>query len=375
MRDAHQLAVRSLGAAMKIHADDGGSTRIDEGELDEELAELAATTSVDAVVVSTRDGQIVTRRLASAGPPPPVAGPAWELLGAGDSLHAVGRSPFGEGPTAVTIVVRQRGAAVAHEIDRVGLATLWVALPTLLAAAAVSWLLSARAMRPARAAYEGQRTFLADVSHELRTPVATLQAHVDVRLEATGEGDVARPGLEAMARQIAILVRLVDDLLLLARSEAAGDVDRFVELGADELAEGVVEDIAPRARLHGVEVVITRSDACVVRGDPAALQRMLSALVDNAVKHGGAGEVRVATTSEERSVVYTVEDEGPGIAPEDVPRVLARFGRGSTKAAGTGLGLPIADGIARAHGGQLVLESGPRGGLRVVVRLPGRAGG
>ena len=119
----------------------------------------------------------------------------------------------------------------------------------------------------------------------------------------------------------------------------------------------------------------TPREALQVPGDRDELLRLMENLVENAIKYGKpGGEVAITVETGESEASFSVRDDGPGIAPEHLPRLTERFYRvdtaASREAGGTGLGLAIARDIARAHGGDIVLEESPLGGLRARIRLP-----
>jgi signal transduction histidine kinase len=211
-----------------------------------------------------------------------------------------------------------------------------------------------RMLRRLHVAGEQQRTFIADAAHELRSPIASVQTQLEVALST----DTAPHEWPAVARDVLAdvqrLSRLADDLLLLARLDS----------GPPKLDTAV--DIGQLACPGGPPVLVT--------GDEAALSRMLENLTSNAGRY--AAHVEVSTKVVDREVVITVDDDGPGIATADRERVFERWVRldpgRSSHDGGSGLGLAISRSIARAHGGEITLDSSPLGGLRAVVRLPQR---
>lgn len=198
-----------------------------------------------------------------------------------------------------------------------------------------------------------QREFITDAAHELRSPIASVRTQLEVALATPTDAQmwpvVARDVLTDVER----LGRLADDLLLLARLDGDGAVVRSLEVDLAELAgQG--------------------GSPAWVRGDPIALQRLVDNLVANARKH--ADTVQVAVSVGRGAVTVTVDDDGPGVPAPDRERIFERWVRldaaRSRDDGGSGLGLPIARSIARAHGGGVHLEDSPLGGLRAVVTLP-----
>ena len=233
-----------------------------------------------------------------------------------------------------------------------------------------------------RVAAAAQRGFLDDASHQLRTPLAVIlsesaQALQEPHPEAL-HGHLVR--LNSAAQRGA---HLSHQLLTLARAEgsakpeASGQTIDLARLIADSATEWVNS-----ARLAGQDLGF-ELEPTTMRGEPWQLRELLGNLLHNAAMHAGSGaQVTVRTRRMEASrdgdvgrgtaVVLEVEDDGPGIAAQDLPRVWARFYRGThAKGAGTGLGLAIVQHIARAHGGDVRLHAGQGGrGLRVRITFP-----
>ena len=227
-----------------------------------------------------------------------------------------------------------------------------------------------------RLALRRQREFAADASHELRTPLTVIRSSVEYLGRHRSE-PVASVGdaLEDITAEVDQLSTLVEDLLLLARSDSGAiELDRLpLDLG-DVAGEAASTMAQPAADRH-VRIVVDPEPASVT-GDPVRLRQLVAILVDNAIRHSPAGgEVRVAVRTDARSTDLTVEDQGPGIRPEDLPRVFDRFWRApGAPPGGTGLGLAIAQWIVERHGGQIAVSNRTGGGACFDVRLPLRAG-
>lgn len=210
-----------------------------------------------------------------------------------------------------------------------------------------------------------QREFLSDASHELRTPLAAMRAELEVSLTHRGAADwrAVAGRLHTDTRR---LERLTGDLLVLARSEDL-TVTRPVEtLRFDEVVVGelpTVSHVDLTVSLEPVEVL----------GVAAELARLARNLLDNADRHAVATvAVRLGTQGDR--VVLTVDDDGPGVPPEQRERVFDRFFRldvgRDRSSGGVGLGLAMTRSIARRHGGDVVVRTAPLGGARFEVRLP-----
>jgi signal transduction histidine kinase len=223
-----------------------------------------------------------------------------------------------------------------------------------------------------RQALRRQREFAADASHELRTPLTVIRASVD-DLERHPKQAVEKVGsaLVDIRDEVDHLTAMVDDLLLLARSDSgAVELERVaVDLG--DVASSGASAMTRLATDRGVALAVDPIPA-EVRGDPARLRQLVAILVDNAIRHAPDGsrvDVRVRTDG--RDAVLVVEDEGPGIRPDDLPRVFDRFYRAAgAPGGGTGLGLAIAAWIVERHGGRIAAANRESTGARFTVTLP-----
>ncbi len=217
------------------------------------------------------------------------------------------------------------------------------------------------------------RRFVADASHELRTPIATIREHAEVAIaypEATRAGTLAPIVRDESLRMQA----LIDDLLLLTRADAQILLVRRRPVDVDDL---VLAEARRLRELGTVSVDIHGVGAARVEGDPSALRRVLHNLGSNAARHAREAIHFELFTRDGRAELH-VDDDGPGVAPEERAHVFERFVRLDDSRArvhgGSGLGLAIVAEIVAAHGGTAVIEDRPLGGARVTVRLPLSAG-
>jgi two-component system, OmpR family, sensor histidine kinase TctE len=226
---------------------------------------------------------------------------------------------------------------------------------------------------------EGQRRFVADAAHQLRTPIAGLQAQV----EAWAQAASARPAQDTLAlptEQVYKLrsatrrtSQLANQLLALSRADARAmhaQPQQRVDLKA--LCEDTLEMHLDAATARGMDLGL---DARPVQamGHEWLLRELLSNLVDNAVKYSHEGGTVTIRCGRRRGEAFLeVEDDGPGVAQAEMPRILERFYRvQGTQGEGNGLGLAIADEIARLHHSQLQLQPGAGGrGLKVTLAFP-----
>ena len=217
-----------------------------------------------------------------------------------------------------------------------------------------------------------QRAFVADAAHELRTPLTAVHLQAQVAERATTEAERSS-ALGELKGGLERATRLVEQLLTLAREEPGVSDFALAPVDLTALAREVVADLAPLAGARGIDLGLSSSHACEVRGNADALRTLVSNLVDNAIRYTPAGgRVDVTVAGEAYDTTLTVRDSGPGIAQEDRDRVFDRFyrGRGAGDVRGSGLGLAIVKRIAERHRAEVVLGPGvDGGGLGVTVRF------
>ena len=227
-----------------------------------------------------------------------------------------------------------------------------------------------------RTAFEAQQHFVADAAHELRTPLAALKLQVQ-SLERADDESARATAVARVGAGIERATRLVEQLLMLARQEAsAAGGAAWTKVALDDLARRALADLHPVAQARAIDLGLRHADACSVPGQGDALDILLRNLLDNALKYtpaGGTIDLELYAAGE--TVVLTVEDSGPGIAPEERARVFDRFYRVAGSAAGgSGLGLAIVSAVAERHGATLALERSARlGGLCVRVTFSASA--
>ena len=213
-----------------------------------------------------------------------------------------------------------------------------------------------------------ERRFVSDASHELRSPVASIRQHAEVAL-AHPDRIPTRELAQTVATENQRVQDLIDDLLLLAKSdERAPSPGRPVDLDDLVFAEAARLRSTTRLRVDTSAVSGGR-----VLGDPRSLSRILRNLADNAARHAGE-QVAFSVQEHNGHVVTLVDDDGPGIPPEQRERVFERFVRldsaRAREAGGSGLGLSIVAQLVAMHRGSVRVEGAPLGGARVEVRFP-----
>ncbi|WP_024761611.1 sensor histidine kinase [Streptomyces exfoliatus] len=220
-----------------------------------------------------------------------------------------------------------------------------------------------------------QRRFAANASHELRTPLAISRTLLDVARK-----DPSRDRTEVIERLHVVNTRAIDlteALLLLSRSDRGHVTRESVDLSL--VAEEAAETLLPLAEQRGITLDVT-GGATRTSGSAELLLRMMTNLVQNAIVHNlpAGGTVTVHTEERGDASVVRIENTGHPLPPDLVPTLTEPFRRGTDRVrtdehAGVGLGLAIVHSIVRAHDGTLDLDPRPAGGLRVTVRLAGRA--
>ncbi|MFM7321004.1 MAG: sensor histidine kinase [Armatimonadota bacterium] len=223
--------------------------------------------------------------------------------------------------------------------------------------------------------------FVANVSHELRTPLASIRALAETLGDGAAQDPEVGPRfLQTIVREVDRLVRLSEDLLLLARAETSERT--LVHFDLRDLQDEVVERLAATAKRRGIDLR-HRSDAgpVFVLADRSELDQVVFNLVDNGLKYTPTGGTVTCEVGRAGGIArFTVADSGIGILSEDLPRIFERFwradrartfpGEGGAATGGTGLGLSIVKHIVEAHGGTIEVESELGNGARFAISLP-----
>jgi signal transduction histidine kinase len=225
------------------------------------------------------------------------------------------------------------------------------------------------ALRTSAAAERERRFMVTAIAHDLRTPLFTLRGS----LEALERGVGDERYLDRAQAKAAHLDRMVSDLFTFSRLEYAREALGLEEVDLGALARRAVEDVESLAAAHGCAVAVRGTGSLSVRGDADALLRVLTNLLDNAIRHG-RGRVMLETGRVNGTVRVVVADDGPGFAPDDLPHVFEPLFRSdrarAAETGGSGLGLAIARRLARAHGGDVQAANAPHGGARATLTLP-----
>jgi two-component system OmpR family sensor kinase/two-component system sensor histidine kinase QseC len=227
------------------------------------------------------------------------------------------------------------------------------------------------------ASFGAQRAFVSDAAHELRSPLTALRLQIG-QLRRSPDAAAREAALEALSAGVERAVRLVEQLLTLARSEPGARQDKFEAIELGELVRQAVADTVPYAASRSTELELDAQEGVMLQGDPVGLTALARNLADNAVRYApSASHVQIRVAMDGGRPTLRVDDAGPGIPPADRERVFDRFYRreadGEGEAAqGTGLGLAIVKRVAERHGASVTLGDSPLGGLRVEVRFAPR---
>lgn len=219
-----------------------------------------------------------------------------------------------------------------------------------------------------------RRAFMADVSHELRTPLAIMRGE----LEAVEDGlqPLDERVVQSLQAEVGILSKLVDDIHMLSMAEVAPLSYQWQVLDVVALIDAVLSGW--RERLAAKGLLLKRVgvvDKMCVSGDPNRLRQVFQNLLENTVRYVDAGaQVQVGCQAGGLGVIVTVDDSGPGMSADEHQRLFDRFYRREASrnraTGGSGLGLAICRGIVEAHGGTIVAQTSPLGGLRIRIELP-----
>jgi signal transduction histidine kinase len=221
-------------------------------------------------------------------------------------------------------------------------------------------------------AFASQRRFVANASHELRTPLTVQRTLIEVALaDPEASAEELRATAEAVRDAIDRSERLIDGLLVLARTEQDVGETEAVDLGA--VAERVVEQTEGEAHAAGVRLEVVSRPA-PVRANAVLIERLIANLVQNAVRYNHPGGCVEVTTRAAWRAELEIRNSGPVVDPEEVESLFEPFRRSGAARThserGVGLGLSIVRAVARAHGGSVQAQAPPEGGLVVTVNLP-----
>lgn len=226
-----------------------------------------------------------------------------------------------------------------------------------------------------REAYEQIQHFSVNASHELRTPLTIMRGEIELALRSQKNSEQYQQILGSLLEEIFRLSRILDDLLLVARSQLGQvPMDRR-RIDLRQLVEDLADEADMFTQAAGISFSLGTVQDAVIAGDALRIRRVLLNLIENAVKYNvPGGSVTLSLDSDGSEARLSVRDTGVGIPPESQSRIFERFYRVDAphmkKISGTGLGLYIVQWIIETHGGQVLVDSTPGKGSEFIVRLP-----
>ena len=224
-----------------------------------------------------------------------------------------------------------------------------------------------------RSAFDAQKNFVADAAHELRSPLTALKLQAQALRKDDDDLATREAGVARLNQGIDRAIRLVEQLLTLAREEASSGTSAFEPVDLINTVRLAVADMLPQAQLKHIDLGLVQSEAAWVRGQPEALRMALRNLLENAIKYTPAdGQIDISIEVVSGQALLALDDSGPGISPDLRSRVFDRFFRAGEALAetGSGLGLAIVKTIADRHDATLRLDRSTRlGGLRAELRM------
>ena len=219
--------------------------------------------------------------------------------------------------------------------------------------------------------------FISSVSHELRTPLTAINGWGETLLELEqtggGESEQRRRGVGIILKESRRLTTMVEELLDFSKMEDGRFTLSIEQVDLQAEFEDAIYTYRELFKQEAIELTYDGGEEIFdpIPGDPERLKQVFCNVLDNAAKHGGAGKrIDAAVRGEEKRVVITVRDYGPGIPEEELPFVKQKFYKGSSKARGSGIGLAVCDEIVRLHGGAFAIGNAEGGGCVVTIALP-----
>ena len=278
--------------------------------------------------------------------------------------------------TELIIYVGKDVTALYSGLQKATYALVFLGVFALVFATVIGYILAGRAIAPLKEAYDKQRQFAADASHELRTPLAVVMASADLLLsDPSIQEPFLKEVIEDVKSEVKKMSKLVGDLLLVARSDNNALKVKFQKLDLGKLLEQNVRMMTPLAEKKNISLFGEGFRKVIFSGDEQRIKQLILILVDNAIKYtpqGGKVIVRLEG-HDDRNVIFSVQDSGIGIAPEDQEKIFDRFFRvdkvRSREMGGNGLGLAIASEIVKIHKGKIFVDSELNVGTKFTVEL------
>ena len=275
-----------------------------------------------------------------------------------------------------TLYVGKDVTALYSGLQKATYAQVLLGFIAVLIASAIGYYMAGRALIPLKEAYDKQKQFAADASHELRTPLAVVMASADLLLaDPSIQNPFLRQVLEDLKSEVKKMTNLVSDLLMVARSDNNALKFKIQRLDLTEILKQVIRTMTPIAEKKNIRLGGEDFRKAMINADEQKIKQLAIILVDNAIKYtpeGGAVLIKLEKTDDSRAV-FSVIDNGVGIAPENLDKVFERFYRvdkaRSREMGGNGLGLAIAAEIAKLHDGKISVISQFGEGTKFTVEL------
>ena len=266
--------------------------------------------------------------------------------------------------------------ALYSGLQKATYALIFLGLLALVIATVIGHFMAGRAIIPMKEAYDKQKQFAADASHELRTPLAVVMASADLLLaDPSIQNPFLKEILGDLKDEVKKMSKLVSDLLMVARSDNNALKVKMQKIDLGKLLEQNIRMMTPLAEKKEISLVGENFRKMILTGDEQKIKQLILILVDNAIKYtpnGGKVIVR-HEKSESNRAIFSVQDSGIGIAPEDQEKIFERFYRvdkvRSREMGGNGLGLAIAMEILKLHDGKIFVDSEPGHGTKFTVEL------
>lgn len=216
--------------------------------------------------------------------------------------------------------------------------------------------------------------FSIDVSHELKTPLTILKGETELALRKERTNEEYKRSMQSNLEEIDRMSRIIDDLLLLSKAETKDIGMNLEKIDLRDLLADVCMNMKLFGENKGVEIIARELEDIRLVGDELKLRRMITNVVENAIKYGHrGGHVIVSSYKQNGFACVNVEDDGPGISPGDIKYIFDRFyraDRSRKRESGSGLGLSISKWIAEAHKGSIDVQSRPAAGSVFTIKLP-----
>lgn len=271
----------------------------------------------------------------------------------------------------ITKFTASRDRAMSELLNLMGLSTPVLILGFM----GVGYFFAGWTIRPIEDAFSIVKRFMIDAGHELKTPLTIAETHSEALEQELMDQRVSIKRLRTVRSSLKRMEYLIDDLMLLAKSEAPVFLKLDHSIDLKQLVTAVVEDFSEKSKAKGIQLHCEFTSPIIVHGDQEYLRRALSNLMENAWRYtdsGGSVLVQGARSADE--AIITITDSGIGIPEEALPHLFERFYRvdasRSRKDGGSGLGLSIVQTIVEAHHGRVLVHSELGRGSRFIIKLP-----